>query len=337
MSATMKDISSKALVLKVSGEVLHTDIYKFADDAKIVLSNIKTVLETDNDFSEAKQNMQDCKTVEKFIEKSLSDALAEMKEVNEVTNIANGLKDKFAKTRLILSKLVISEETKRKSEITNDGICRVKFHLDHSQVQHAFSTDIAAINNSVKNKRSIEKMKDAVEVEVAAQIKAIEDLKTIYISNLAGIQNAEIKYPGLFPDFKKLAVSPKEVVEVTITSRINEFKFKQHQNEDAERKAKEAADLKANQELEDVARKAAEKKPVHEEVIDSAAEPLKEAQVFGQKIEQPAFGQSAPDGEYDEEFEILTLKRHIEESWGKYHILQKQYSQLTGKEHVWFK
>jgi len=277
---TMKEISSKELVLKLSGQVVNTDIYEFEKSANIVLSEINTTLVTDEDFAEAKNNVKACKKVETFISVSLKEALDEMKEVKEVTDIAEGLKAKFANTRLMLNKLVVSEETKRKFEITNKGINTVKEYLLKSDVNHAISVDVTAINNAIKNKRLIEKMQEGVDIEVEAQIEKIKILETVYQQNLLSINITEKVFPGLFPDFKKLCVSSVEVVESQIESRVNKHKFDLQQLAEAKRiKEEEAAEAKRIKE-----EKAAEAKRIKEE---EAAEALREKEPFAEKVVAP--------------------------------------------------
>jgi hypothetical protein len=269
---TMKEISSKELVLKLSGQVVNTDIYEFEKSANIVLSEINTTLVTDEDFAEAKNNVKACKKVETFISVSLKEALDEMKEVKEVTDIAEGLKVKFANTRLMLNKLVVSEETKRKFEITNKGINTVKEYLLKSDVNHAISVDVTAINNAIKNKRLIEKMQEGVDIEVETQIEKIKILETMYQENLLSIHNTEKDFPGLFPDFKKLCVSSVEVVEAQIESRVNKHKFDLQQLAEAKRIKEEKA-----------AEALREKKAIAEKVVvpEENTEPNAGTVVFG--------------------------------------------------------
>lgn len=242
----MKDIASKEIVLRVTGEVQEANIYEIEKGVLAGIAAIKTELVTDQDFGEAKEIVKSCKALEDKIGIALNEAVMSMETVAEVKKVAESLQTKLRETRLSLNKKVSSEEARRKSEITNGGITKVKEHLEKSNVAHAFSVNIGDINSAIKNKRSLEKMQEAVDAVVSEQITAIDTLETLFQENTVTISKAEEEYPGLFPDIKKLAVSSKEVVEVTITSRVNEFKFKQQQKEEAERKAKEAEALKAN-------------------------------------------------------------------------------------------
>jgi hypothetical protein len=171
-----------------------------------------------------------------------------METVAEVKAIAEKLQVKLKDTRIMLDKKIKTEEAARKNEIVNAGINKVSEHLELTQAQHAFSVDIVAIKDAIKNKRSLESMEDAVNVVVEDQITKINDLETLYLENLVTIQKAESEYPGLFPDKKRLAVSSVEVVDAQISSRVNKYLFDMQQKKEAERLAREKAELKAKEE-----------------------------------------------------------------------------------------
>lgn len=221
----MKSLETKELVLKVTGEVQASNIKEFQKEALQHIANIKTELVTDQDFAEAKQVVKSCKVVEDRIANAVNQAVMSMETVAEIRTIAEKLRDKFRDTRLMLDKKVKSEEALRKSEITTGAVDEISKHLDASQVAHGFHVDIGAINDAIKNKRSLEKMKEAVAVEVDSQKQKIDDLEKLFLLNLTSIQNTEKEYPGLFPDAKRLALSPEEVVQAQIESRVNKFKF----------------------------------------------------------------------------------------------------------------
>lgn len=256
----MKDILSKQLILKVSGEVQASNIKEFEVDILAGIENIKTDLVTDQDFAEAKEAAKSCKTLESWLDNALEEAVLSMQTVAEVRQIADRLKIKLRNTRLDLSKKIKAEEAARKQEIVNEGITNVQECLKDSPVKHAMSVNTVAINDAIKGKRSLEKMREAVVDAAFNQIEAITLLERLFLSNSKLIQDTEKEYPGLFPDVKVVALSPVEVVEAQIESRVNKFKFDLQQKQEAERKAKEAAELKAKQEAEAKAKEEAESK-----------------------------------------------------------------------------
>ena len=268
----MQELESKELILKVTGEVQASNINEFNEKALAYIADINTNLVTDQDFAEAKQITKSCKIIEDRIENALQAAVMSMETVAEVRRIAGKLQIKLRETRLDLDKKVKSEEAKRKSEITSGAIERVNKHLKNSKVQHAFSVDSIAINGAIKNKRSLAKMQEAVDEAAVSQIFAIDELETLYLKNLATIQKTDKEYPGLFPDYKRIAISPTEVVEAQIDARVNKFKFDQQEKE---RKEKEAAEIKAKKEAEE------------KRLVETATK-MTEAPVFN---EPPVFGE----------------------------------------------
>jgi hypothetical protein len=273
----MIDIQSTELILRVTGEVQASNIKEFETQALLYIDQIKTELVTDQDFAEAKQVVKSCKVAEDRIANALQQAVMSMETVAEVKAIAEKLQVKLRDTRLMLDKKVKTEEVLRKNEIVNAGIKKVTDHLEESQVQHAFSVDIAAIKDATKNKRSLDSMRESVTAVADEQIVKINDMETLYLENFVTIQKTEAEYPGLFPDAKRIAVSSAEVVEAQISSRVNKYLFDMQQKKEAERVAKEETERK---EAERIAREKAEK-----EVKEDTA--LLEPPSFAQQEEEP--------------------------------------------------
>lgn len=251
----MKQFESKDLVLKITGDVQASNILEFEQEAMAVIASIKTELVTDQDFAEAKENAKSCKVVETRIANAKQKAIMSMESVAEMMLVVDRLQDKFRDTRLVIEKLVKTEEAKRKNEITGNGIKEIISRVATSPVKHGFVWNQSSVLDAIKGKRSLEKMEEAVAETVAKTIEELSTLESSFLSNSLSIQASVEEYPGLFPDAKVLALSPVEVVTAQIESRIAKFKYDQKLKEEA---AKRAEEDRIAKELEEAAKKAEE-------------------------------------------------------------------------------
>ena len=220
----MKDLESKQLILKISGEVKDCNIGLFEAQAKSILSSINTNLITDEDFAEAKENIKSCKLIETRIANAKQQSIMSMEDVAAVMKTVDTVQAEFAKIRLQLDKAVKERTTARKNEILNNGIRKIENAWHISPVKHGFAIDTNSIVGAIKGKSLFSKMEEAVEVEVQIQIEKLENIESVFSENLAQIGKAESEYPGLFPDKKQIALQPVDNVSLLITARVEKNK-----------------------------------------------------------------------------------------------------------------
>ena len=249
----MKDLLNKQLTIKISSEVISTNIDEFEKDALAILDGIKTILETDQDFAEAKQNVKDIQTVETRIENEKQKAIMSQESIEKLMTTTDRIIAKFRDTRLLLNRTVKDEEERRKKEIVNAGIVMVSDKLKGSVVKHALSVGVDQIRATIKGKRSLEKMEEAVLEEATNQLFAIREMEENFCENILAIELAEKEFPGLFPDWSRLAINPVENVNLNIQARVEKHKNDLRERAEA---AKKAAEEKAERERIAVERKA---------------------------------------------------------------------------------
>ena len=250
---TMKDVENKQLVLRITGSVQQSNLKEFESAAMSVIAGIKTDLQTDDDFAEAENNIKSCKLIEIRVGQARNDALQSTKEIADLVNAVERIERKFRDTRLTLERQVKNEKEKRKSEIVAEAVRKIEKSLSLSRVKHGFSVNFQAINEAVKGKKSISKMREAVEEVVVVQLAELSVLEANFAANTIEIERSESEFPGLFPDKKNLALSDPEVVTAMIEARVTNFKYQQEMKAKAER---EAAERKAKEEEEHRAREA---------------------------------------------------------------------------------
>ena len=251
---TMKDVENKQLVLRITGSVQQSNLKEFESAAMSVIAGIKTELKTDDDFAEAENNIKSCKLIEIRVGQARNDALQSTKEIADLVDAVERIERKFRDTRLTLERQVKTEKEKRKSEIITEAVRKIEADAFASPAKHGFSINFQAINEAMKGKKSIAKMREAVGAIVEVEKQRLVALECDYLANISAIEQSEAEFPGLFPDKKNLALSNPEVVAAQIESRVTSYKYKQKVKEDA---ARELAERKAKEEEERKAREAA--------------------------------------------------------------------------------
>lgn len=230
----MKQLESKDLILKITGEVQASNLAEFEQTALDVIGNINTTLTTDNDFAEAKENIKSCKAVEIRIANAKQGAIMSMEAVAEMMTVVDRLQDKFRDVRLLLEKTVKTEEARRKKEITDTGITNIIERIKSSPISHGYKFDNNEIISAIKGKRSLIAMQDAVDEVINEVFENINNLEETYTLNTCAINAAEMEYPGLFPDKKTIALQTIDTVGPIIEARIAKFRIAEMEKKEAE-------------------------------------------------------------------------------------------------------
>ena len=134
--------------------------------------------------------------------------------------------------------------------------------LDKSAVAHADISFKNDVEGAVKGKKSLEKMQEAVDEIKGYYFDKIAEIEELFNENISLILSSESEYPGLYHDKRNIALKPVAEVEAIIESRVNDFKLKQLEKAETERKAKEV-------------------KPEVEPVQPKPVEPIHQPQSFG--------------------------------------------------------
>lgn len=282
----MKQLEEKRLVIRISGAVQQSNLAEFEETALAVIASINTNLQTDDDFAQAEENIKSCQLIETRLKNAKNDALNNTKEISDLISTIDRLDAKFRQTRLDLNGKVKTEKESRKNEILSAARKELESAVSQSPVKHGFAIDFKALQEAIKGKRFLSKMREAVNEVVQSQLFQLTALEANYAHNIFIIEQSEKEYPGLFPDKKNLALSAPEVVSAMIESRVMKFKF---DIAERERKAKEEAERKA--ERERLAKEAEAKRLSDEQDRARQQEELKIATAGGFANHQPSFEQ----------------------------------------------
>ncbi|PXW23377.1 YqaJ viral recombinase family protein [Paraburkholderia caballeronis] len=231
------------LAVQIKGEVVASNLPRFRAAAETFIANIKTDLQTDEDFANAEETVKFCEKAEKELEVAKNAAIAQTASIDDLMRTLDHIKAQLRDKRLGLDKLVKKRKDEIKTEIVQDGRKAYAAHVDALNAElGAVKLDIAAPDfiTAAKNKRTLASLHEAIDTAVAngkiAADAAAKDLR-------AKLQwfAAHDEHAFLFRDLQTLIQKPADDFQLVVTSRIAEHKRQEAEKEDR-RKAAEAAE-----------------------------------------------------------------------------------------------
>lgn len=232
-----------ALIIRARGEVVQSNLPAFKAGAEQFLANIKTVLETDEDFIEADQAVKDCEKAEANIEQAKKAVIAEMASVDDVLRVADQVKELIRARRLMLTNLIDAEKKNRRETIINEGKRDYMAHVTQLETEMApirLSHQVPDFAGAAKGKRTIKGLQDAVSTALAnakiAANQAAADIRaklTWYNANVGD-------YAGLFRDLQQIIGKALEDFQLVVRTRIADHQRAEQEKQEALRKQIEA-------------------------------------------------------------------------------------------------
>lgn len=219
-----------ALAVQIRGEVLTSNLPAFTSAAERFLANIKTELETDEDFSNAEETVKFCDRAEKDLELAKKSAIAQTTSIDELLRTIDYVKDELRAKRLLLTNLVKTQKEAIKGRILADA--RLKF-ADHLA---AIESEIKPIRlvyqqpdfqGSIKNKRTLASLHDAVDSTLANAKIATDAIAKDVRAKLAWYKENAVGHEMLFADLDRIIYKPSDDFQMLVKNRID-----QHQAEE---------------------------------------------------------------------------------------------------------
>lgn len=243
-----------ALRIELTGMVTASNLAEFKASAMATLGSINRDLQTDEQFADAEQTVKWAKGVEEKLEAAKQHALSQTASIDELFRTIDDVSAETRRVRLELDKLVKAEKERRRAEIVAAGVEQVREHyagINASLGEHALALPgavQAVIAETIKGKKSLASMKDAVATAVAqAKIDANQDADTVRANVAVLAEFAD--HAHLFADRVQLCASKQpEDLRNLAKARIAEHEQREQARLDAEReqiRAEEAAKLAA--------------------------------------------------------------------------------------------
>lgn len=227
-----------ALKIELTGMVTASNLKVFEESALAVIDSVKTTLETDQDFADAKKAVKWCGDVEEAVTAAKKQALSQTATIAELFSSLDRISGHARETRLKVDKLVKAQELlvktgiKQKAELAlADHIAAINKTLGRVTLPGA-AVDFAG---AMKNKRTIASLQDAVDTELSrAKIDASQRADSIRL-NLTSLAEHAAEYNFLFNDVQQLVLKANDDLVALIKVRISEHQLNEQKKEEAQR------------------------------------------------------------------------------------------------------
>lgn len=215
-----------ALAVQIRGEVITSNLPAFKAAAERFIADIKTDLQTDEDFANAAATVTFCETTEKKLEAAKEAALSQTASIDELMRTVDHIKAQLRDKRLALDKLVES----RKKQIKEIAVAeRRQKYLDHVA---ALNTELGEVTivapapdfvGAIKGLKTIASLYDKLDTALAngkiAADAAAKDLRT-----KLEWYKPHAEHAFLFRDLQTLIQKPTEDFQLAVTTRIEQHK-----------------------------------------------------------------------------------------------------------------
>ncbi|WP_456254919.1 YqaJ viral recombinase family protein [Pseudomonas iridis] len=295
-----------ALRIELTGMVTASNLKVFEDSALAVIDSVKTTLQTDQDFADAKKAVKWCGDVEEAVAVAKKQALSQTQSIDELFSSLDRISAHARETRLKVDKLVKAQELLVKTNIKQkaeqalaDHVAAINKTLGRVTLP-AVASDFAG---AMKNKRTIASLQDAVDTELArAKLAASQSADAIRL-NLTSLAELAPDHAFLFNDIQQLVLKANDDLVALIKVRISEHQKAEEQKAEAQREQIRQEELKR---IEDEAKANA---PVEPAPVASPA-PVKAAAPV-QSAPKPAATTAAPTNLQAEVFDLAELIKAV--------------------------
>lgn len=295
-----------ALRIELTGMVTASNLKVFEDSALAVIDSVKTTLQTDQDFADAKKAVKWCGDVEESVAVAKKQALSQTQSIDELFSSLDRISAHARETRLKVDKLVKAQELLVKTNIKQkaeqalaDHVAAINKTLGRVTLP-AVASDFAG---AMKNKRTIASLQDAVDTELArAKIAASQSADAIRL-NLNSLAELAPDHAFLFNDIQQLVLKANDDLVALIKVRISE-----HQKAE-EQKAEARREQIRHQELKRIEDEAKAKAPVEQAPVASPA-PMKAAAPV-QSASKPSTATATPVNLQAEVFDLEELIKAV--------------------------
>lgn len=281
--------SLPALLVKIEGKVIASNLAEYKKHAVEVFQSIKTDLETDQDFADAETGAQWCRDVAKRIGAAKEHALGQTADIDALLRTLSDIEDAANSKGLQLEKLVKARKDEIRAEIITNAKNALSAHIAalNERLGKRYMPPVAAdFAAAAKGKRSVQTTRDAVDhVLLTAKLDANATADRIH-ANMKAL--AEADHEALFPDVAQLVLKQADDLAAVINSRISKFEADEAKKKAEAEERQHAAEAAAQAAL---ARAAAPSPVAPPPIAPEPAQPARAPMpysVFGRTAAAPA-------------------------------------------------
>lgn len=295
-----------ALRIELTGMVTASNLKVFEDSALAVIDSVKTTLQTDQDFADAKKAVKWCGDVEEAVAVAKKQALSQTQSIDELFSSLDRISAHARETRLKVDKLVKAQELLVKTNIKQKAEQALADHvaaINKTLVRVTLPAVASDFAGAMKNKRTIASLQDAVDTELArSKIAASQSADAIRL-NLTSLAELAPDHAFLFNDIQQLVLKANDDLVALIKVRISEHQKAEEQKAEAQREQIRQEELKR---IDDEAKA---KAPVEPAPVTSPA-PVKAAAPV-QSAPKPTATTAAPTNLQAEVFDLAELIKAV--------------------------
>jgi putative phage-type endonuclease len=227
-----------ALRIELTGMVTASNLKLFEQSALAVIDSVKTTLQTDQDFADAKKAVKWCGDVEEAVAAAKKQALSQTQTIDELFSSLDRVSAHARETRLKVDKLVKAQELLVKTNIKQKAEQALIDHIAaiNKTLGKVVLPNVAAdFAGAMKNKRTIASLQDSVDTELArAKIDASQAADCIRL-NLTSLAELAADHAFLFSDVQQLVLKANDDLVALIKVRISEHKKAEEEKAEATR------------------------------------------------------------------------------------------------------
>lgn len=236
-----------ALRIELTGMVTASNLKVFEQSALAVIDSVKTTLQTDQDFADAKKAVKWCGDVEEAVAAAKKQALSQTKSIDDLFSSLDRISAHARETRLKVDKLVKAQELLVKTNIKQKAEQALVNHvvaINKTLGRVTLPAVAADFAGAMKNKRTIASLQDAVDTELArAKIDASQSADAIRL-NLSTLAELAPDHAFLFNDIQHLVMKANDDLVSLIKVRIDEHKKAEEQKAETLREEIRQQELK---------------------------------------------------------------------------------------------
>jgi predicted phage-related endonuclease len=225
-----------ALNIQIRGEVTASNLTAYRDAAERFIEQIKTDLQTDDDFAQAEATVKFCDESERKLQLAKDQALSQTASIDDLLRTIDHIKEAMRRKRLDLSKLVEDKKKSIKEKIISDARAAFATHL--AGLEKEITPLRLPVQNqpdfigAAKNKRTLASLHDAVDTCLAnAKIAVDADAKAVR-GRLTWFKENAKDFEFLFADLQQLIGKADEDFMLAVNNRIE-----RHKQDEAAKKA----------------------------------------------------------------------------------------------------
>lgn len=166
---SLKSFELPTLNINIIGKVNNSNLAEYKQVAIDIFKNIKTDLQTDDDFAYAENDLKFCKKIETQIKDAKQKAIQQQSDVAELFAMLDNIAEEARSKRLILEKLTKSKKDEIKAQIISSANFELnEFLYELNKQTTPFIIPFDSINlNLIKGLKTLSSVKEKVANEVA--------------------------------------------------------------------------------------------------------------------------------------------------------------------------